>query len=176
MAKSFLLRDAAGRVGGYLICAEGTFSLKTVGCEKDGVFAALQGGDGAVQRIPVCCDGQEHTYGYAGEIDRAALFDEKGILLSSDRKGAVDGEWACSAIESERTDEDRENEEKNGSALEDAHMRRQEQSKRSLPERRWPPPACMPGARYHHGVWSDEQVFAMAEGRPSGCSQADHSG
>ena len=153
MGKSFVLKDAAGRPGGYLMQG-----MREICCRAGAPAqrAVLLFEDGTAEERPLC-GGQEARWPDDGRMLRG------GFVCADDRLLLASGEEARGAFERmimqkhaarEKTQPRTEN------VPEPVREQTQEpdvpaEAARAWPERRWPPPPCWPQAEYAQGCWQE---------------------
>lgn len=150
MGKSFVLKDAAGRPGGYLMQG-----MREICCRADALTRQAQAVllfEGGAAEERTLGDSQEARWPGDGRTLRGGFVCADGRLL------LATGEEARGAFERMRMQ---------GHAAEKqpqeppARERVQEPSAapadeaREWPQRRWPPPPCWPQAEYAQGRWRE---------------------
>lgn len=155
MGKSFVLKDAAGRPGGYLMQG-----MREIRCRADAPAqqAVLLFEDETAEERPLC-GGQEARWPDDGRMLRG------GFVCADDRLLLASGEEARGAFERMIMQKHAAQEEKRPrteSPSEPAREQQQTQrpeapteATRAWPERRWPPPPCWPQAEYAQGRWQE---------------------
>lgn len=153
MGKSFVLKDAAGRPGGYLMQG-----MREICCRAGAPAqrAVLLFDDGTAEERTLC-GGQEARWPEDGRMLRGGFVCADGRLL------LATGEEARCAFERMILQKHAAWEEKPPST-ENASEPAREQTQRPdapagetrvWPERRWPPPPCWPQAEYAQGRWQE---------------------
>lgn len=156
MGKSFVLKDAAGRPGGYL-----TQGMREICCRAGAPAqqAVLLFEDGTAEERPLR-GGQEARWPDDGRRLRGGFVCADGRLL------LASGEEARGAFERMIMQKHAAREEKRSrteSPSEPAQEQQRQTEKpdvpaeatRAWPERRWPPPPCWPQAEYTQGRWRE---------------------
>ena len=153
MGKSFVLKDAAGRPGGYLMQG-----MREICCRAGAPaqYAVLLFEDGTAEERTLC-DGREARWPDDGRMLRGGFVCADGRLL------LATGEEARCAFERMIIQKHAPREEKTPStekALEPASEQTQRPDapageRRVWPDRRWPPPPCWPQAEYAQGRWQE---------------------
>ena len=153
MGKSFVLKDAAGRPGGYLMQG-----MREICCRAGAPaqYAVLLFEDGTAEERTLC-GGREARWPDDGRMLRG------GFVCADDRLLWTTGEEARCAFERMIIQKHAPREEKapgTEKALEPASEQTQRPDApagetRVWPERRWPPPPCRPQAEYAQGRWQE---------------------
>ena len=153
MGKSFVLKDAAGRPGGYL-----TQGMREICCRADAQAqqAVLLFEDGTAEERPLC-GGQEARWPDDGRMLRGGFVCADGRLLlasGEEARGAFERMIIQKHAAREKTQPRTEN------VPEPVREQTQEpdvpaEAARAWPERRWPPPPCWPQAEYAQGRWQE---------------------
>ena len=154
MGKSFVLKDAAGRPGGYL-----TQGMREIYCRADAQAqqAVLLFEDGTAEERPLC-GGQEARWPDDGRMLRGGFVCADGRLLlasGEEARGAFERMIIQKHAAREKTQPRTEN------VPEPVREQTQEpdvpaEAARAWPERRWPPPPCWPQAEYAQGCWQEQ--------------------
>lgn len=205
-ARSFLLKEARGGVGGILRQSGGRIVCKAQGAGEGAL--TLLFADGSRSEFTLPLDGAEHAFDDGGRaVEGAYVTAEDGrAQFATDERARS----AC-AQAIERAERERErraarerasekaperaperapgkaSEEKIREELEEKPQEKPEErasdgvetaiagaesaakageaarAGAGLPEGRWPPPPCMPGARYRDGRWTDAPLSASQE-------------
>ena len=153
MGKSFVLKDAAGRPGGYL-----TQGMRKICCRADAQAqqAVLLFEDGTAEERPLC-GGQEARWPDDGRMLRGGFVCADGRLLlasGEEARGAFERMIIQKHAAREKTQPRTEN------VPEPVREQTQEpdvpaEAARAWPERRWPPPPYWPQAEYAQGCWQE---------------------
>ena len=153
MGKSFVLKDAAGRPGGYL-----TQGMREICCRADAQAqqAVLLFEDGTAEERPLC-GGQEARWPDDGRMLRGGFVCADGRLLlasGDEARGAFERMIIQKHAAREKTQPRTKN------VPEPVREQTQEpdapaEAARAWPERRWPPPPCWPQAEYAQGRWQE---------------------
>ena len=154
MGKSFVLKDASGRPGGYLMQG-----MREICCRADtpAQQAVLLFEDGTSEERALC-GGQEAYWPGDGRMLRGGFICADGRMLLST------GEEARSAFERMTLQKYAAWEEVRPRKEESPELERRQQTQnpdvpagetRVWPERRWPPPPCWPQAEYAKGCWQE---------------------
>ena len=158
MGKSFVLKDEAGRPGGYLMQG-----LREICCRASGLTrqaqAVLLFEDGTAEAHALG-DDREARWPDGGRLLRGGFVCSDGRLL------LATGEEARGAFERlsmQKRAAKQEKRIKAENAEEPAQERTQEteappapaQETHAWPQRRWPPPPCWPQAVYAQGRWQE---------------------
>ena len=153
MGKSFVLKDAAGRPGGYL-----TQGMREICCRADAQAqqAVLLFEDGTAEERPLC-GGQEARWPDDGRMLRGGFVCADGRLLlasGEEARGAFERMIIQKHAAREKTQPRTEN------VPEPVREQTQEpdvpaEAARAWPERRCPPPPCWPQAEYAQGRWQE---------------------
>ena len=153
MKESYVLKRRNGEACGYVMARDKEVRVRLPnekGTAKMAVIYVDQ-----TQTIEGMLDGLERTYPAAGSRLLGAYVCSGGRLLMDT------GEAARRAFE--RAEEVRQSAQRPEGKRKDAwtHARRQTEGDTiGAAERRWPPPPCMPGARYVNGAWKVSQGAA----------------
>lgn len=177
MAKSFVFRDRERRIVGYLQQNRDEIRCRITGIEQEADLIIYHV-DARETRLHMDTGGCEKCFPDSGRcISGAVVVQGDALRLFTDEAAAEAYERAyrCKTEKQRRADrtlprEDTEKAaapegEKEEAALPDAKT---EQPGYSWPERRWPPPACLPGAAYVQGRWMERETE-----QPEAC---DHEG
>ena len=158
MKESYVLKRRNGEACGYVMARDKEVRVRLPnenGTAKMAVIYADQ-----TQTLEGMLDGMERAYPAAGSRLLGAYVCSGGRLLmdtgEAARRAFERAEEACQPAQ-------RPEGEGQDACGEDAraHTRRQnEENTIEAAERRWPPPPCMPGARYVNGAWRINQEAA----------------
>lgn len=156
MGKSFVLKDAAGRPGGYLMQ-----SMREICCRANALTqqaqAVLLFEDGTSEEHALC-GGQEARWPGDGRMLRGGMICADGRML------LATGEEARGAFERMMMKKHAAREQTRPRTEESPEPEQRQQTKnpavpsgatRVWPERRWPPPPCWPQAEYAQGCWQE---------------------
>ena len=153
MGKSFVLKDAAGRPGGYL-----TQGMREICCRADAQAqqAVLLFEDGTAEERPLC-GGQEARWPDDERMLRGGFVCADGRLLLASGEEAR-GAFERMIIQKHAAREKTQPRTKN--VPEPVREQTQEpdapaEAACAWPERRWPPPPCRPQAEYAQGRWQE---------------------
>ena len=156
MGKSFVLKDAAGRPGGYLMQ-----SMREICCRANALTqqaqAVLLFEDGTSEEHALC-GGQEERWPGDGRMLRGGMICADGRMLlatGEEARGAFERMIIQKHAAREKTQPRTEN------VPEPVREQTQEpdvpaEAARAWPERRWPPPPCWPQAEYAQGCWQEQ--------------------
>ena len=146
MDDSFLLRDAEGAACGYIIARGRTLCCRISELAHEGTLYITDRLN-RISEYALSGDGQEeYTFDYQGErVQHAAVFEGSKLMGASDWQKAQKAEYSRKEQKAE-ADGDKEKQTPPESTNHDVKAW-------NWPERRWPPPPCMPEARYEHGHW-----------------------
>lgn len=168
MGKSFVLKDASGRPGGYVMQSFGQICCRADGIRGPAQLALLDG-DAICAQLALT-EGEESRWpdpGYA--LKGAVVHAERSVLLCSDGETQRAFErLACrpqqnasphaernGAREERRRDGMTESVSAEGKNTEESGHT-EKSAAEALPQRRWPPPPCSPAARYTCGRWQEQ--------------------
>lgn len=179
MGKSFVFKDQSGAVRGYLVQGMGKLRCRADALTAEGQLVLLYA-DGASSRHALTAGGAEQTLPDGGRtIDGAVVCAGGEPLLRTDERasaayaqlfrrkeyaGRAPGRQNERGIQQKTEPEEeceknerqsKEEREELREERESPHNEERDGSAESLPQRRWPPPACWPGAQYVHGRWQE---------------------
>lgn len=158
MKESYVLKRRNGEARGYVMARDGEVRVRLPNEEGTAKIAVIYADQ--TQMLEGMLDGLERTYPAAGSRLMGAYVCSGGRLLmdtgEAARRAFERAEEACQpAQRPEGEGQDARGEDAR------AHTRRQnEENTIEAAERRWPPPPCMPGARYVNGAWRINQEAA----------------
>ena len=158
MKESYVLKRRNGEARGYVMARNGEVRVRLPNEEGTAKIAVIYADQ--TQMLEGMLDGLERTYPAAGSRLMGAYVCSGGRLLmdtgEAARRAFERAEEACQpAQRPEGEGQDARGEDAR------AHTRRQnEENVIEAAERRWPPPPCMPGARYVNGAWRINQEAA----------------
>lgn len=162
MGKSFVLKDASGRPGGYLVQG-----MRETCCRADtpAQQAVLLFEDGT-EETHALCGGQEAHWPCGGRLLRGGFVCADGRLLlatGEEARGAFArrSTGARAAQGENRPDAQRPPETPEPArtlAPEANRPAKPMETPRAWPQRRWPPPPCWPGAQYAKGRWREREA------------------
>ncbi len=153
MKESYVLKRRNGEACGYVMARDKEVRVRLPnekGTAKMAVIYADQ-----TQTLEGMLDGMERTYPATGSRLLGAYVCSGGRLLMDT------GEAARRAFE--RAEEARQSAQRPEGERKDARTHAGHQAEGDTigaAERRWPPPPCMPGARYVNGAWKVSQGAA----------------
>ena len=153
MKESYVLKRRNGEARGYVMARDGEVRVRLPNEEGTAKIAVIYADQ--TQTLEGMLDGLERTYPAAGSRLMGAYVCSGGRLLMDT------GEAARRAFE--RAEEACQSAQRPEGEGKDAgtHARCQtEENAIEAAERRWPPPPCMPGARYVNGAWRINQEAA----------------
>ena len=175
MGRSFVLRQPGGTMAGYMTAGREEVRLRAQGIPAAGGELTLLDAHGGRTVRALACDAREQALpGVAGEIAGAYAIGGGRLLFATDAQAMDAGERALlmrgrraaggkdarkavhekaapaggAEADGRRQADDERDLEKTGS-LSSARDERMD----ALPQRRWPPPPCLRGARYAGGRW-----------------------
>ena len=158
MKESYVLKRRNGEACGYVMARDKEVRVRLPNEKRTAKMAVIYADQ--TQTLEGMLDGLERTYPAAGSRLLGAYVCSGGRLLmdtgEAARRAFERAEEACQSAQ--RTDGERKD-----ARGEDArtHARRQTEGDTiEAAERRWPPPPCMPGARYANGAWKVSQGAA----------------
>lgn len=177
MGKSFLLRDLSGAVRGYLVQGMGKLRCRADAPAAEGQLVLLFA-DGAFARHALRAGGAEQTLKDGGrEITGAVVCaGDEPLLRTDERASAAYAQLSCrkegagqaparrKALGNQQEETQGEGQEEKEEQITADRTEAQEAARApsgetegagSLPQGRWPPPACWPGAQYVHGRWQE---------------------
>lgn len=158
MGKSYVLKGLSGKLGGYVMQGSGVLRVRfTPGIDHPVRVTALYEG-GRTAAFEGTFGGEEMERPDGGGALAGAYVTAGGALLlhtgeaaraafAHSREAADDRPAARAAPQQQRTQGEPRRETEPRSAQD---SRAEEET---LPQRRWPPPPCMPAARYVGGRW-----------------------
>lgn len=178
MGGSFVLRDRGGRPAGYVMQGMGVVRCRAGALAQPGQLVLLRAGETECRPMPA--DGQEQVWPDRGGALMGAYIASDGALLldtgeaarqaferarcrTPDAKTMLTSMTAQAEMgtadqpkETARPSQERAQESKEASVTsKEAAVTSKEAmpQRRSLPQRRWPPPPCWQEARYIDGQW-----------------------
>lgn len=159
MKESYVLKRRSGEIGGYIMARNGQLRARLPQGEGTVRIAAVY--EDGIRTFEGKLDGLESVYPGSGKhlLGAYVCMGEK-LLMDT-------GETARAAFE--EAERQRAHARKPGSTRKSAQeenrrteMRREavqvENMETGATERRWPPPPCMPGAKYVNGAWRISQT------------------
>lgn len=158
MKESYVLKRRNGEACGYVMARDKEVRVRLPnekGTAKMAVIYADQ-----TQAIEGKLDGMERTYPATGSRLLGAYVCSGGRLLMDTGEAA---RRAFERAEEARQSAQRAEGERKDARGEDARTHESHQAEGDTigaAERRWPPPPCMPGARYVNGAWEVSQGAA----------------
>lgn len=152
-AKCLILKDPRGCLGGYFLQEESKL-----------VFKSRQGKLDGCQMVCVDDSGRRHTLTVKDEWDEIPFLEpdtqiEAVYALKGNELIWVSGEAAKRAYEADQAAHREKADADARQAMEDApadslpERETAENPTQAISQMRWPPPPCMPGARYEQGRW-----------------------
>lgn len=153
MGKSFVLKDAAGRPGGYLVQG-----IREICCRADSAARQMQAVllfEGGGQEEHDADGGREMRWPCEGQLLCG------GYVLADSRLLLSTGEEARCAFMQQELRKRTAQEKRQTRTENTAEMTREQdesghaQQIREWPQRRWPPPPCWPQASYAQGRWQE---------------------
>ena len=168
MAKSFVFRDRERRIAGYLQQNCDEIRCRITGIEQDADLIVYHVDDRET-RFHMDAGGCEQRFPDSGRYILGAVVVQGDLLrLFTDEAAAEAYERAYRRKKEKQRRADRttlredakkaaapEGEKAEELTLSDGKT---EQPGYSWPERRWPPPACLPGAAYVQGRWMERET------------------
>ena len=190
MAKSLLLRDREGRMCGYLQLNQNVLRCRITVWEVHAKTNAhteaeliVYKASGDEERFPVEACGCEQCFPASVQSLSGAVIVQRGNLrLFTDEKSAQRYERAQrqKPKETQETKITMPQEEKGmqeeGKAALSAAPPADEPARQefSWPQRRWPPPVCMPSAVYLQGRWVEQEPAVLPDLGITGSTAASH--
>ena len=160
MGGSFVLKDADGRLSGYLMQGMDQIRCRMNSAGKAGEILLFDEG-GACTRHPLDSSGEQSWRDGGRKIVGA-------VAVIEGRTAADSGAEARQMYERLQRREKRIAAPARAGGTQDAPKRETAPEKPkhsgaacSLPQRRWPPPACMPDAEYRGGQWTQESPHGV---------------
>ena len=146
MMNSFLLKDRSGRPQGYLLSNGEEICCRLSGPSRGAELCVYEGRKKFSFNLDETDSEQVFPYRRAG-IDCVVVYTHGQAALASD--------WTLAeAVLSEHSDVfNSEAAGKHAHEEPPAKEQKDAADQLSWPQRRWPPPPCMSGARYVHGRW-----------------------
>ena len=158
MKESYVLKRRNGEARGYIMARDGEVRVRLPNEEGTAKIAVIYADQ--TEMLEGMLDGLERAYPAAGSRLMGAYVCSGGRLLMDTGEAA---RRAFERAEEARQSAQRSERERKDARGEDAktHARRQTEGDTiGTAERRWPPPPCMPGARYVNGAWRINQEAA----------------
>lgn len=151
MGRSFVLKGATGKPEGYLIQGQGVVRFK--GGAMDNARMTIIRADNRKTVWEGTWTAEENEHPDDGTKIAAAYVTENGVLrLYTDEAAKRAFEMEKRECPTERPAGKTKNQEQEKTIYRAEEKKRQTEE-RVWPERRWPPPPCMPAARYVSGRW-----------------------
>ena len=144
---SFLLKDKDGRVRGYLLRTGEEICCRLSVAYRDAELFVYEQQNGVCFHLTASDAEQRFPYRDT-EIKCVVVFSQGQMVLASD--------WVYAADTLLHTGAKKKKEEKQSSLIPSENKPETENAEnqpRLWPQRRWPPPPCLTGARYHGGQW-----------------------
>lgn len=160
MGKSFVLKDASGRPGGYLMQ-----SMREICCRADSPAqqAVLLFEDGTAETHALC-GGQEARWPCGDRLLRGGFVcaEDRLLLATGEETRGAFVRWLASkrALPEKKRPAEGSTPElalKSTPLQENKQPIGTVQKPREWPQRRWPPPPCWPAARYVQGCWQETE-------------------
>ena len=158
LATSFILRNRENSAQGYLLKREGDWWGCVKGDEGD-VKLILFSHDKERSEFSVICDAGEREIGaFEPEVSGGYVMQLGHVLACCGRMTWEEAEKDAAKMNEKESKENAEEteckEEIEISVYQGDKDVRKNDLEQSL-QRRWPPPPCMPNARYENGIWQD---------------------
>lgn len=172
MAKSFLLRDRDGHVSGYLQIQQHTVRCRlTESTEELRDELILQCNDKQAECFALKSGNAEQCFSFSSskgqEISGAVVVQEGRVHLYTDEKAVrIHDQCLERKKDSERQSESAVRSERTDDRLQPSLKRSSHWQEYVWPQKRWPPPICIPDAVYHQGQWLDCAERIPAENQP----------
>ena len=160
MTASMMLKNESGEIVGFVLQRKGRLIYRIKGQGDAAGMTLLEQGEEAAE-LSICCDGQEHEAAYDGMQSDGAYVTIGTVPFAWSNRRAKE---LCAL---KRGHEEKKNSGKSEmeckkddstSVYQRDEVSGREPMRRTLPERRWPPPVCWPQARYGSGVWGETEV------------------
>lgn len=152
MKESYVLKRRNGAVCGYIMARDGQLCARLP--DEDGAAQIAAIYEDGIRTFEGKLDGAESAYPSGGKHLLGAYVCSEGKLLMDTGEAA---RAAFERAEKRQTPEStRKKTEEDGeriSARREAGHAADEPAANGTTERRWPPPPCMPGAKYVNGAW-----------------------
>ena len=158
MGKSYVLKDAAGRPGGYLMQLQ-----HEICCRASGI-------SGKAQAVLLFTDGTQKAYPLDNGVEMRWADDahalcggyictENRLLLATDDDARQAFAMAGIRYKPDRPPHAKQEREKAAKAEEEERIHPEAGREKAYaePQRRWPPPPCWPQAVYRDGRWQEEE-------------------
>lgn len=147
MNESYVLKEKNGAVRGYVMARNGRVRVRLpVGEGTARVFLLYDDGSRSFERK---LDGTETEHAKEGRLLGAYVCAEGKLLMETGEAARSAFEQAQRRILPARTTRKEERRRE----TENQREWKRESIKTETAERRWPPPPCMPGAKYVNGAW-----------------------
>ena len=161
MATSFILRNRDGSVLGYLLKREERWWACVKGDGEDAKLILFLGKKERLEFSVVCGEGEQEIGAFAQEVSGGYLMQMGHVLSYFGQITLVEAEKDAAM----KRDKESKGNAKEGQCKEEgeisANLEEWHVEKNAFEQglqRRWPPPPCMPGARYVNGIWQDSAV------------------
>ena len=167
MGNSLLLRDEAGRMAGYVQLCAGTLRCRvTVGAAERAKLLVCYA-DGGAQTCDLSEDGGEQTWPAAsGALRGACVLSGGHVLCATDGAARAAGRKALLDRQPRKPREVQEPPKAHDEQENDVYTIQKTAEEVAFPQRRWPPPPCLSGARYDGGTW----IISGEEGTQAGAA------
>ena len=154
MGNSLLLRDEAGRMTGYVQLCAGTLRCRVTAGAAERMELLVGYVDGGAQTCDFAVDGGEQTWPAAsGALRGACVLSGGRVLCATDDAARAAGRKALLDRQPRKPRDTQEPPKAHNEQEKGARAVRKPSEEVLLPQRRWPPPPCLAGARYDGGAW-----------------------
>ena len=154
MGNSLLLRDEAGRMSGYVQLCAGALRCRVTAGAAEPMELLVGYADGGGQTFGLAADGGEQTWPVPPcTLRGACVLSEGHVLCATDEAARLAGRRALLDRQPGRPCKAQDSLQESGEREADACVTRKAADEVAFPQRRWPPPPCLAGARYDGGAW-----------------------
>lgn len=154
MGNSLLLKDEAGRMTGYVQLCAGTLRCRVTAGAAERAELLVGYADGGAQTCDLAADSGEQTWPAAsGALRSACVLSGGHVLCATDETARAAGWKALLDRRPRKPREAQETPKAHDEQENGACVIQKPAEEVTFPQRRWPPPPCLSGARYDGGAW-----------------------
>lgn len=161
MGKSFVMKRPDGALAGYLMQGDGEIRFRANALPDVGAALTLVFAGGAQERREARGEREMVWPDQGKDVEAAYVAGGETLLMCTGEQGRRAFHAAQArekARRQEKTQAGRQAPPETAQEPEAAGSGAQREAKYAMPERRWPPPPCLPGARYRQGGWRTEEA------------------
>lgn len=154
MGNSLLIRDEAGRMAGYVQLCAGTLRCRVTSGAAERAKLLVCYADGGAQTCDLSADGGEQTWlAASGALRGACVLSGGHVLCATDDAARAAGRKALLDRQPRKPREAQEPPQAHDGQENGTCVIPKPAEEVTFPQRRWPPPPCLSGARYDGGAW-----------------------